>query len=556
VSGIKLNEEGQAWLRAFECAHGRRPRILHIGNIANNAYCNAKLLNEAGIDCDVICYDYYHIMGCPEWEDADIEAVPADHFRPFWVGRVGPFERPRWFAQGPVDLCLNYLLARRKGRARRAEALWRRLAAENGTRSGARALPRLLNKAAFRIRTSGTLRYALAVATVPRPLAKLWKKLKALVPPGTPMRTVVIGAGFAVLAPVLLASRVLFLRRRRSFACDPDWDAKSEGIVRKFAEVFPARVDQLRKDDVELYGMLNAKWKDVLGQYDVVQAYATDPIIPLLAGHRTYVGFEHGTLRAFTQGDNAVCRLTSLAYNQAAHVFITNGDCLEYARRIGVTRHSPMLHPVDERKIRATTGAAGGLHANLGVRYLFLCTLRHDWSVKGTDHYIRALPGIAKSIGDDFKVLMTKWGADLEASMALARDLGVFDKIEWIDPLPKRALVQTQKSVDVLFDQIALPHFGATAPEAIAAGVPVIMSYDPASTAWLVPEPAPILSAWNADEVVLRVRTALDPAWRAAYREKAQQWIDRYHNAALVVRRHMTVYGELLAPRPSGAGQQ
>jgi len=215
-----------------------------------------------------------------------------------------------------------------------------------------------------------------------------------------------------------------------------------------------------------------------------------------------------------------------------------------------------MLHPVDERKIRATTGAVGELHADLGVRYLFLCTLRHDWSVKGTDNYIRALPGIAKSIGDDFKVLMTKWGADLEASMALARDLGVFDKIEWIDPLPKRALVRTQKSVDVLFDQIALPHFGATAPEAIAAGVPVIMSYDPASTAWLVPEPAPILSAWNADEVVLRVGTALDPAWRAAYRDKAQQWIDRYHNAALVVRRHMNVYGELLAPRLNGAGQQ
>ena len=33
--------------------HGK-PRVLHIGNIANNAYLNAKILNKSGkYDCDV-----------------------------------------------------------------------------------------------------------------------------------------------------------------------------------------------------------------------------------------------------------------------------------------------------------------------------------------------------------------------------------------------------------------------------------------------------------------------------------------------------------------------
>ena len=59
------------WLDKFRQQHGRSPRVLHIGNIANNAYNNAKLLNKVGLECDVICYGYYHIMGCPEWEDAD-----------------------------------------------------------------------------------------------------------------------------------------------------------------------------------------------------------------------------------------------------------------------------------------------------------------------------------------------------------------------------------------------------------------------------------------------------------------------------------------------------
>ena len=47
------------------------PRVLHIGNIANNAYLNARILNEAGIPSDVLVYDYYHVMACPEWEEYD-----------------------------------------------------------------------------------------------------------------------------------------------------------------------------------------------------------------------------------------------------------------------------------------------------------------------------------------------------------------------------------------------------------------------------------------------------------------------------------------------------
>ena len=63
--------------------HGK-PRVLHIGNIANNAYLNAKILNKSGkYDCDVLVPDYYHIMGAPEWEDAEL-IDKVDEFYPNW----------------------------------------------------------------------------------------------------------------------------------------------------------------------------------------------------------------------------------------------------------------------------------------------------------------------------------------------------------------------------------------------------------------------------------------------------------------------------------------
>ena len=293
-------------------------------------------------------------------------------------------------------------------------------------------------------------------------------------------------------------------------------------------------------------------WKRLFAQYDLVQAYATNPILPLLAGKRPYIGFEHGTLRTFTLEPTPLCRTTALAYHLADHVFITNGDCVDYARKIGVTRMSPMLHPVNDRAARAAAGESDQVRAELGARFVFLCTLRHDWQVKGTDKYIRALAAIRARIGDDFRVIMTEWGQQVHQSKALAESLGVSRFLHWTAPFPRRRLLRLLRSVDVLFDQIALPHFGATAPEGIAAGVPVIMSYDPASTRWIIPEPAPILMRWTEQDIALQVALAVQPAWREGYRQRAQQWIDAYHNTGMIVRSHLEVYRDLLEGATAG----
>src|SRR3989338_3035343 len=79
-------------------------KILHVGNIANNAYLNSKFLRETGIKSDVLCYDYYHIMGAPEWEDAEIKGDWGNDFDPDWSKvDLNNFRRPEWFFQGPLE---------------------------------------------------------------------------------------------------------------------------------------------------------------------------------------------------------------------------------------------------------------------------------------------------------------------------------------------------------------------------------------------------------------------------------------------------------------------
>ena len=92
---------------------GRPLRVLHIGNIANNAYVNAKIMRRYGVEADALVLDYYHIMGCPEWEEGVIEKLEGTQSDPDWyLTKVGDFSRPRWFLQGPASICSGYLNAK------------------------------------------------------------------------------------------------------------------------------------------------------------------------------------------------------------------------------------------------------------------------------------------------------------------------------------------------------------------------------------------------------------------------------------------------------------
>lgn len=540
---MMIKEENKKWLEQFIIEQKRAPRILHIGNIANNAYKNVKFLNSFGFDCDVICYDYYHIMAYPEWEEVSFDTFIEDQFKPDLTKiNLGNYVRPSWFAQGPLKLCIEYLVSKRSDE-KEASKYWELLKSHN--RSAPYNKRMVKDRNFFTRSTVWTrfLNFLFAENLVDRLYVAFFVGKGSLYIKNDLMRKITIGFLIIFLFPIRFFLNLFkYFKKKEAI---PELDINH--FKKYFKDVFPERVDQMSDADFQGYSQeMLMLWKKLLSQYDIVQAYATDPIIPLLCNHENYVAYEHGTLRDFTLGNSNICRLTSLAYNNAKHVFITNGDCLEYAKKIHVKKYSPMIHPIDDELINKLESKYVELHQQYSVKYLFLCTLRHDWAIKGTDMYIRALPKIQEKLGNNFKVLMTKWGKQIEESMELSRQLNCEHLIEWIEPLPRKKLVEYKKSVDIVFDQLALPHFGATAPEAIACGVPVIMSYNPESTKWIIPEAAPILSAHNVDDIVICIEKAIDTNWKTTYQKEAKNWFEKYHNSSIVIDKHIEVYKKIL----------
>ncbi len=113
-----------SFIKQFELDRGRPLRVLHIGNIANNAYNNALIQRQFGIEADTICFNYYHVMGCPEWEAASFDGRIDSMFPDWWATELGGWQRPDWFVQGPIGECLSYLRAKNAGDKGAAAFFW------------------------------------------------------------------------------------------------------------------------------------------------------------------------------------------------------------------------------------------------------------------------------------------------------------------------------------------------------------------------------------------------------------------------------------------------
>ncbi|MCW5762007.1 MAG: glycosyltransferase [Phycisphaeraceae bacterium] len=652
-----------AWIADFTARHGRRPRILHVGNIANNGYNNAKVLVEAGFECHALCYDYYHIMGCPEWEDADFTGMVSDHFAPNWreVNLQG-FTRPRWFAQGPRLWAVAYLLAALEGRTRRAGLIWRILAVQryliamrttrlykhlrvikpvaHGTQTlfhtvlatvaslPGRAMLAARNSLCWALRLPSrtlsysarrgqTLRQRVSAkagalhARLDRLESRFCSKASRFPWPIGPLAAIAVQTtkspfflvAFVVLLvclpfallirPALYIAQHLALKlsswadriapapsdaarqhqrqlarlRRRDFiqrlalrvlagielaALDtPEFEAgfnaRTSELIADFARRFPTRKDQLQLIDMLPYRSVLPLWKHLFDHYDLVEAYATDPILTMLTGSSPFVAYEHGTIRDIPFADNATARLTALAYARADATIITNPDCIAAAQRLEIPRVIPIPHLIDRKYYDMSIADAGILPPGVCPPYVF-SPARHDFDVKGTHILLEAFARIAPDF-PDVQLVTPSWGADLDRSRELMRSLGIEHRVVMIEPLNIHNLIRVTRGARVLVDQFRYGVFGGIGPTALAVGTPLVTHLDHAKSDWCM-EPPPYFEAHDIDSCAAALRDAL-MCDAAHMRATLHAWMRRNYWHGHVVERHATLFMDLISTHPN-----
>jgi glycosyltransferase involved in cell wall biosynthesis len=504
-ASVESGAEVFDWYRNWRAKRGRPLRVLHLGNIANNAFNNARIQRQYGIDAYVIAYENYHIMACPEWEEATFEGDLGDPFFPDWrkVDLAG-YVRPRWFASGPLDLCCKMIEAEVGGKSDRADEI------------------RLELKAVREAECSQTYRSFLI-----RQARRLRRKLIRL------------SGELRETADVALSA--MFLRAKKS---DPDHLRLIE-IWKK------ARTSHRSLPTARDFSGYRARLRDLkpLFQYfDVIQAYSTDGAWPLLA-EQSYIAYEHGTLRAIPFANDLTGRLAATVFLGADHVFVTNLDCMEAGARLGIPadRFSPLPHAFDEKRLVEFR------HSHREIRppddqVVFFHPARQDWlladpsMIKGNDRLIRAFAGISRRY-PSAQLVMIAWGRDLEATRDLIKSLGVEGKVQWLDPMRKQDLWRTYLSSHAVLDQFVLPSFGGVTFEALALGCRVITNVDFGAAERFFSKAPPIYSASSEAEIYeILERIILDRNDLAGVGDAGAEWIKRYHSAVKIVELQLETY--------------
>lgn len=499
---MTAEEVSDPWPARFARKHGRKPRVLHIGNVANYAYVNAKIQRRHGIETYVMDPDFYHLMSSPEWLEADFDAIFENEFFPRWskVDLKG-YRRPEWFAQGPFDLCRLYLQSLIEGR--RVSAFLARTGID---------LFRDLNP--------------IFIATGDRP------------------------KGLREWSASFLIRQAINVKRLR----DRLYRAKSSIRSRQAsAPLVPPIVPESSPLTVRQVGHSAERYRALFRHFDVIQGYTVSALTPLASGMRNVVAYELGTIRGLPFEDSEMGRVTKWVYQTAPEVIITNIDCIPAAERLGIEpiRRHLCLHAYD-------TDAAISYSRNpqpsplAGEGPYFFAPARHHWKegneswLKGNDVLIRAAAEVKRQ-GHAFRLVFVSWGQELDLSKQLIRECELEDRVIWLPPLPVSRVWSIYCGAAAVLDQFRAPAFGGVSLDTMALGRRLITGYDAEMGAKFFHAPPPIFNARTVEQVSSAMIAVLsDPDDRQGRGAANQRWFEVEHSVEKQLHPQFEIYARLL----------
>jgi hypothetical protein len=549
------------WLNEFRLKHGRSPRVLHIGNIANNAYNNAKLLNEVGFDCDVICYDYYHIMGCPEWEDADFEGDIKDQFFPNWGSvNLKNFQRPKWFVQSSLKLCLYYLIAKRNNKQIEALLWWNILNIYRVLRCSPLIIEinkKLRETKEFIVRFILEINdFIISLGTISKFFAYGYKTF--FYGCKTSINFLMFLFHLSIIPLGLI--ELILLKLIQSYddykvvTNEYSFDDRVAFLINKFANDFPDRLDKFSVEDLEMYRPLIFTWQNLFNQYDIIQAYSTDPILPLLAD-KPYFAFEHGTLREIPFQADPQGRRTALSYKMANHVFVTNADCLENAQQLASNRVSFINHPFDEHhgdKVKGWQELKQYLSNLLDAEFLFFFPTRHDWVAetgyadKANDVFLNAFCQLRQK-GYKVGLICCQWGKNVQESIKLIEQHNCAKFVLWQEPMGTIKFERMAKACDIVVDQFKLGSFGGILFKAMAVGAPICTYLNEEQILKEYPAIPPVINCQTTDQLIHQLADIIGDSSKLELLSSAsKQWIEKYHSSLPTIQTQIHQYHKFL----------
>ena len=428
-----------------------KKKILHFGNIANNAYLNSKFLRSQQYQSDVISLNYRHIMGQPEWEDADVISH-GDDFNPNF-DLVDKYKKPKWFYDGSL---INIIKKFKEEK-------------------------------------------------------KIFKNYKV-----KDLALDVFFYKFYFLLFYLIGKTIYFF-----------FKLKCKKNFKNFLLLHKYHIDSILL-------------KRVFKHYDYVIFYGISSMYGYLS-NISYYCYEHGTIRDFPYQQSLIGSLVYVSYKNCKHLFITNCDAINDAKKIGIDKYSFMPHPINEilpkknykknlNKIIKIIDEKKGIKIFHPSRQHWSKENRNPNLDKGNDIFWEGL-GLLKKKGEIFFCISIKWGEHYCKTLELINKLKLEDYVIFIDPLCHLDFVRLLNSVDIVADQFYLGSFGSLAPKALMLKKQVLINYNYDFHSWVFKKHPPFLNCQNSFDVCNHLIN-----YNKLNNKQSHNWYEENHSTSIIIK--------------------
>ncbi|MED7787548.1 hypothetical protein [Francisella sp. 19X1-34] len=515
----------------------KKNKVLHIGNIANNAYLNAKILNsDTDIKSDVLSLNYYHIMGCPEWEDYDFKEDYGDDFNPKWDNRN--FKRPSWFSSGNGKFAIKYLIHKNKGNNIRA-LIYRCLAKYKKTLNLSSNLGIVFKDAQFLF-----IALAIAFVKVDFQYVKSFFKNKT-----GGLRDKIIYKSFITILLLLTIPLwplfIVFAYFHIKLGSKAETSEIEASINRLYTRLVNlAKSDYIpTKKELEPYIRTALMLEELFNYYDLIIGYGIEGIYPLLLGEK-YIAFEHGTIRNLPFQNTPLGFVTRVTYEHANHVIITNADNLLAAQNLKLKKYTFVPHPINEEPLIKISNDYEDLHSRYNTDFIAFHPSRQHWEKdvrhpdweKGNDIFIEGFAKFVRDVNSQAKAILISWGLKVEDSKSLIESLGIQDNIIWLKPKGTYEMTRTILGIDLLADQFYLGAFGSTAPRAWLCSKPSMLYLNEDMHEWCFDEMPINIQAKSPEDVFdgLKYIYSCVVDNKHEFGEKSREWYKKHHSNSVI----------------------
>lgn len=542
--------------------------VLHVGNIAHNAYFNELILRKKGRSGCVVHHDAYHFASCPQWlklSNRGINRISLgdDNFPNFFQFEKSEELVPDFFYQGPsyqvfgclYSLCTNKFDINnelyKSSRSLMDFARYKCIYKKNHTECFevwddeifAQSLIDLnVHKSWIKVLNEGFRldKYRYQFVAHLNILCGLKLKLVHLPQSQTYINYMInfFKNNLKIKTSNNFDSSHESLRFLKESMLNIDF-LKALGIVQISENIYdPTKREDLKELDTLPYHKTIPYWDCIRSFFDFNIFYGSHAIIPSLSiNGKTYAAYEHGTIRSIPFQNNDIGRLTKYAYENAKVVMITNADYIYAKKRLEFNTQNIVYIPHgfdDESCTNFLNVFKKAKQKNDIIK--FFAPARHDWvngddgHSKGNEIIVKAAKKLVEGEQTNFLVTMLEYGSDIQVTKNLIQQLKLNAHFEWKHTMTREEMWSFYLNSNAVLDQFYIPAIGQIGVETIALGVRLVNA-DNGSMDKFFGEKSPILAANTPEELAKQMLNIMaDPDDMSGVGDYGRAWFARHHS--------------------------